>query len=166
MPWSRKQKGILAMYRRYAGWSDEHYHEQLRTHTGHPSSTDHRLTQEDYDAFMPVVEIAGQLAETNGRAKGKPPFSPMNWTRWRDRRPPDGHVNSRQARMVWGLLSELGDIEGRPDKPLLYLAGILAKAHGGDWPASGSLTDLLAWQAALVIEALKDRILHARARKA
>lgn len=165
MPWSKKQKGILAAYRRYAGWSDDYYHEQLHAQTGYASSTDHRLTQEDYDAFMPIVEGAAELKHVNGAGVGRPPKANMNWHYWRDRRPPDGQVTTRQTRMIWALLQTLGDLKGHPARPMEYLQGVLTHAHGGDWPASGNLPDLLSWQAALIIEALKDRVAHAERRK-
>jgi len=165
MPWSNAHKRILHAYRRYAGWDDDYYHERLEDHTGCRSSTDHRLDQEDFDAFMPVLESAAHLCHVNGRGHGRTPKRGMNWHYWRDRRPPDGQASTRQARKIWTLLRELGDIIGHPHDPVTYLRGILEQAHGGDWPPSSLVSDLLAWQAGLLIEALRDRTEHARRRK-
>lgn len=164
MPWSSQQKRILQAYRRYAGWDDDYYHERLHDHTGQRSSQSFRLDQEDFDVFMPVVEVAAHLAHVNGRGNGRTPKRDMDWHYWRNRRPPDGQANSRQLRKIWALLGGLGDLIGRPSDPVDYLRGILEHAHGGDWPPSGSLQDLLAWQAGLIIEALKDRVDHATRR--
>ena len=157
MPWSKPQKARVHAYRRYAGWSDDYYHERLADHTGCRSSTDRRLTQTDFEAFMPVLEVAAHLAHVNGAGKGNPPKrGHIDWHYWRERRPADGRASTRQCHAIWELVAKLA----LPD-PLPYLRGMLDQAHGGEWPPSGHLTDLLAWQAGLLIEALKDRARHA-----
>jgi len=163
MSWTNAQKGRVAAYRRYAGWSDEYYHARLAEHTGCRSSTHRRLKNADYEAFMPVVETAAHLAHINGCAVGRLPVrGTIDWYYWRHRQPTDGRASSRHLHSVWELLAS---ITPRPADPLTYLRGILTQARGGDWPASGCLSDLLAWQCGLLIEALKDRANHASRRK-
>jgi hypothetical protein len=167
MPWSNLQKGILKSYQRYAGLPDPEYRSLLHQHTGATSSRDAHLTQFHFDAFMPVIESAAHLAETNGLAVGRRPPKLSDWYYWRNRAPGRGMATSRELHRIsspdrtglWDLL-----IPSLPEsqRTQAYLLGIASHAVGRQVDALHGLT---AVEAGHLIEALRDRLRHALRRQ-
>lgn len=173
MPWTRPSRvnghfepgqiGLVKMYAKYAGLQDQEYRELLREITGRTTSTDPRLDQRDYDAFMPALEIRAHMAEANGRSVGKRPARIRDWYYWRKRSPKKGAISSRERWKIDKLWNTLLPYIGRdtlssyPD-PHAYLMAIASHASGRTLE---HIHDLKSWQALALIDALTDRIKYA-----
>lgn len=161
--WTKTQKAVLQMYRRYAGMSDGEYRQLLQEQTGCRSSTAAELTNHHYDRVMALVETRAHLAEINGLSVGKRPARIADWHYWRKRVPGFGKINTRQHRMIFALWSDLQKLaRDERGKTSAYLAGIIRQALGKDV----RIDDMSDAEAGAVIEALKDyQRRAARARK-
>jgi len=174
MPWTRPHKtrdgrfdpgqvGLVKMYQRYAGMSNQEYRELLRELTGHTTATAAELTQHDFDVVMSAVEIRAHLAEANGRAVGRRPARIRDWYYWRKRCPKPGQISSRELHRIMGLWNQLKAFLAPEHATHDYLCSIAAQAGGR---CVTHLHDLRSWQAMALIEALKDRLRYAIARGA
>ena len=168
MPWTRtktesrgcSQVGLIHIYKNAAHLSQGEYRSLLKTHTvcGAFSSTDSRLTQHDFDTVMPILE---QKVEAYHRAHPDAPLPRKidKLTYWRQRQPKNGAMNSRQRHKIFALWDQLKPHLSDDQRNIPYLTSIAAKSSA-HWVSS--IWDCTAWQANLLIEALKDR-LRARA---
>lgn len=163
MSWTNRQKAMLKMYQRYASMPDQEYRALLHQQTGARSSTAAHLTQFHFDCVMPLIEIRAHLAETNRVAVGRRPPKIKNWYYWRERSPRKGGAGTRllwKIDTLWKILAEKLDPEKRGprhegDAPRWYLHAMAAHACGH--PVE-HIRDLTQGEAAMLIEALKDRI--------
>jgi len=171
MAWTNRQKGIVKMYARYAGVLDQEYRQLLLRHTvgadqRRPSSTNPRLSQQDFDYFMVIMETRAHLAEENGMTVGRKPKRILSWHHWRDRCPAPGMIDSRQRYILndfWQkLLPFLSPEQRGPrhegDSKYWYLHAIAA--HALRHPVS-SIAKLKRWEAAVLTVALDDKLKHA-----
>ena len=159
--WSRNQVIKVQIYRRAAGLAEVDYRHLLKTHTGAFSSKAKTLTQFDFDTFMPVLEMK---VEDHHRATETPLPKQIGKIRyWRTRCPRNGSINSRQRRKIFAIWEELKPhLAEQPADEMAYLAHIAQQACGYRIP---SVWDMKAWQASLLIEALKDRLQHETTRR-
>lgn len=161
MAWDRKSKGLVQLYRRYAGMPDAVYRDILHRHTGATSSTDTHLCGYHFEAFMPLVEAAAHLAETNGMAVGKRPARIRDWYYWRNRYRRPGLATHAQLHRIHEDWSRLRSYLPESERTDAYLVGVARHATGAEYKA---LYDLQSCHAALLIEALKDRLRYATRR--
>jgi len=153
MSWTNRQKGIMQMYRRYAGLSTAEYGEILYGVSGQRSSTAGELGQYQYDRAMALFETRAHLAEVNGCAVGVRPGKITDWWHWRNRCPSLGGVTSRQLHKIrewWEICCKWLEEDSRTGA---YLLGVAARACGQDLE---SLDDLSEAQARFTIEGLKS----------
>ena len=153
MSWTNRQKGIMQMYRRYAGLSTAEYGEILYGVSGQRSSTAGELGQYQYDRAMARIETRAHLAEVNGCAVGARPAKIRDWWFWRNKCPSLGGVTSRQLHKIrewWEICCEWLE-EG--ERKGSYLLGVAEGVCGQDL---ASLDDLTEGQARFTIEALKS----------
>lgn len=167
MSWTNRQKGIVKTYQRYAGMADPEYRALLHEQTGATSSRDAHLTQFHFDAFMPLLEIRAHLAETNGCTAGRRPAKLSNWYYWRERSPARGKASTREIWKVTnargtGLWDLLTPHLPESERTHQYLCAIAAHASGRK--KVEHLHELTIGQCGMLIEALKDRLAHARRR--
>ena len=159
-----RQIGLIHVYSRAAGLSRGEYRHLLQMHStcGATTSKDPRLTQWDFDVVMAVVEM--QLEERRVAMPDPPPL-PRKITDlhyWRRKNPRLGEMNSRQRHMIldeqYGLWPQLKPLLPPDKRTPDYLLGIAQHACGY---RIGTIWDMKAWQASLLIEALKDRLQYA-----
>lgn len=154
MPWKNAQKHLVHRYARVAALPDQIYRAILGDATGCRSAKDPALTQRDFDVVMARLEgrLDAAIQEGVVRLPG--------WVRdlwyWRQRLTGPGQMNTRQAHSIrddlWPkLCALLPEAERTPQ----YLAGIASKACGR---RLDSVWECNAWQAGLVVDALKDRL--------
>lgn len=166
MPWSKKQKGIVKSYQRYAGIADADYRAMLYEYTGATSSTSRTITQFAFDVFMPILEARAHLVHVNGLGRGRLPVRGLDWHYWRNRTQKIGAVTSRELFKIDGLWeklkpslpSEQRAARTKKESPWWYLHLIAAKACDHD---VDNLADLTVREGQLIIEALKDRLKYA-----
>lgn len=161
MGWDNKSKGLVQLYRRYAGMPDPIYRERLHQCTGARSSRDAHLCGYHFEAFMPLMESAAHLAETNGMAVGKKPRKIQDWYYWRNRYRPPGLATYAQLHAITTSWEQLRPYLLESERSDQYLLGIIHHATGDSVPA---LHALHSHQASLVIDALKDRLRYATRR--
>jgi len=152
------QIGLVKMYQKAAGISDPEYRQLLEEITGHTTSTAPALTQYHFDMFMPALELRLHYRVANGLVPEPASRRMSNLWYWRRRCPATGNENSRQRwkiGAIWKQLQPYLPPERRTDA---YLAGIAAHACGA---RIANAYELKAWQAHMLIEALKDRLHYA-----
>jgi len=137
---------------------DAVYRDLLRRQTGATTSTAPHLCGYHFEAFMPIVEAAAHLAETNGLGVGKRPAKIRNWYYWRNRYRRPGTATYAQLHRITDDWARLRDCLPDSERTDAYLLGIARHATGADLE---SIADLLSCDAALLIEALKDRLRYA-----
>jgi len=161
MSWSNREKAIVKRYQRAAGLPDQLYRTLLYEQCGAMSSTHPKLTQGQFDRFMPFMELKLEEAVNAGRATWPDGMRPDYW---RKRSPQKGEVNSRQTRKIWELWGQLKQVDQSvPGDAVTYMVGMAKHA------CCCQITDFFkmrAWQANLLIEALKGRIAEALKRSA
>jgi hypothetical protein len=157
--WTKREKGIAAMYRRYAGIPDQEYRQALYEATGARSSTAKWLTQYHFDVFMPVLEFRAEIAHANGKGVGAVPAKIRDWKYWRKRNPNNGSMNTRMRAKIFALFADLRPfLDDPPSDPIHYLSGVVEHATGKPVTSFFGITN---GDANLLIEALKDRLKHA-----
>lgn len=153
MSWTNRQKGILQMYRRYAGLTDGEYGEILYGVSGQRSSRAGELGQYQFDRVMALAETRAHLAEVNGCAVGKRPGRIQDWRYWRNRCPSLGAVTSRQLHKIgewWEICCEWLP---KGNRTAQYLLEVAEGACGRELKSLDGLTE---GQARVTIEALKS----------
>lgn len=166
MPWSKKQKGIVKSYQRYAGIPDAEYRAMLYEYTGSTSSTDRTITQFAFDVFMPILESRAHLVHVNGGGRGRLPVRGLDWHYWRNRIQRIGAITSRELFKIDALWEKLKPrlppeqraARTKEESPWWYLHLIAGNACGHD---VANLAKLTTAEGQLLIEALKDRLKYA-----
>ena len=158
MAWSKRQKYLVHLYPALAGLSDAQRRDVLRTVTGYASAANRRLTQRDFDRVMAHYEALLDYRIQEGFVERPPRKKVSNLHYWRDRLRDPGEMTTRQRWKMFELWKMLKEYLPPEQRTLEYLAAIAAKATGQH---VNSIFDLQAWQAGLVIEALKDRLAYA-----
>ena len=161
--WHPRQVTVVHIYVSLSDITDPEYREMLRSHTflewgqgGAITSKDPRLTQLDFDRFMPQLEAllwsrvdAGLATPPTGKY-GKRDY-------WANHCGALGAMSTRQRHAIYGLWYDLRNRLSLADT-WDYVNGIARHATGGiltDWQAADSS------QANALIAALKDRLAHA-----
>ena len=167
MAWSNRQKGIAHIYKAAAQLSDTDYRCMLREVSGAMSAKHPALTQGHFDQFMGRIETV--LADRVHRGViPKPASRKISSLRyWRNRLPAPGEMNSRQRHKIisepsgddpGGLWNRLQEFLPEEERTMRYLCGIASQACGYH---VSDFWKLKAWQANLLVEALKDRLKYA-----
>jgi len=159
MPWSRKQIIKVQIYRRAAGLAEGEYRHLLKTHVGTFSSREKCLTQWHFDIFMPVMELKVD-EQIHQATPAKPlPKQISNLHYWRSRCPKDGGMTTRQRHKIFAVWKQLEPLlPEKVQQSTAYMAQVAQQATGY---RIGDFWGMKAWQANLLIEALKDRLRHA-----
>jgi len=155
MSWSRHQIITVQIYRRYARLQDQEYRFLLKTHTGTTSSRDPGLTNWRFDGFMAALEARLEREIEEGVV---PAPAGVKLGYWRARLPKGGAANSRYLARIEALWTELCPLLPLQSRTPEYLAGIATHACGY---RVREMHDVKAWQARLVIDALRDRLQYA-----
>lgn len=157
--WDNKSKGLVQIYRRYAGMEDGVYRAHLHRLTGATSSRDAHLTGFHFEAFMVFLEISAHLAHTNGTAVGPRPRRIRDWYYWRHRQRRPGMATWPQLHLIeTDLWPKLASLLPQFQRTPAYLLGI---AHHATGHPVALLRDLTAAEAGWVIDALRDRLAYA-----
>jgi hypothetical protein len=155
MPWTNKQKYLVHLYHEAAGLSDQDYRDLLYHATGCRSAAHPTLTQHHFDVAMARLEgVLWQRIE-EGLVERPESRRISSLSYWRHRLPGRGEANSRQVHEVYDWWYKLQPYLATDKRTPDYLRAIAAKATGR---AVRSIPQLMAWQAGVVIEALKDRL--------
>ena len=160
MSWTRKQIVALQIYRRAAGLADGDYRALIESVCGRGvrSSRDPTLTQYEYDHVMAHIEAKLEYRIREGFVPPPPRRRIRDLRYWRNRLPRKGGMNSRQRHRILALWEELRPRLPESARCMQYLAGIAEQASGY---RVHDFWELRAFQAALLIEALKDRLAYA-----
>jgi hypothetical protein len=156
--WKNPQKGLVHKYAAAAGLADAEYRHLLYEVTGCRSARHPALTQHDFDHVMARLEalLAYRIAEG---FVARPPSSKISdLVYWRRRLPSVGDQNSRQAFRIRQLWDMLRPHLPEPQQTDAYLAGMASRACGIHIE---SVWHLRRWQAAALIDALRDRLHYA-----
>lgn len=155
MPWTNKQKFMVHLYHKEAGLADQDYRGILYDATGCTSAAHLGLTQHDFDVTMARLEgVLWQRVE-EGIVDRPDTRRISNLSYWRNRLPRHGEANSRQIHEVYDWWYKLQPYLPPEKRTKEYLRSIAAKATGRKVE---SIPQLMAWQAGVVIEAVKDRL--------
>ncbi len=154
MAWTKSQIITVQTYRRYAKLSDCEYRGLLEEISDCRSSKDKGLTNYHFDHVMAHLEykLDDRIAEL---VVPLPEGIKLGY--WRGRLPQHGEPNSRHFHGLWQLWETLKPHLPAEQQTTAYLAGIASKA------CKYNVRDIYAakaWQVALTIEALKDRLHH------
>ena len=161
--WDNKSKGLVQIYRRYSGMTDVAYRDLLHRITGARSSTAPHLCGAHFEALMPALEAAAHLAEVNGMAVGKRPAKIEDWYYWRHRYRAPGMATYAQLNLITRSWQQLAEYLPEHERCDAYLLGIARHATGSTFEA---INQLHSSDAALLIDALKDRLRYALRRTA
>ena len=154
------QKSIVQMYRRAAAIPDQMYRDILWHACGVRTSTDPGLTQRDFDVVMAQLEARLWNAVDEGIVPVPAARRISQRQYWRNRlsRQESGGMNSRHAHRIQELWETLTPHLPGSERTDAYLCGIASRACGlrieDRWT-------LKAWQAGLLIDALRDRLHYA-----
>ena len=108
---------------------------------------------------MPILEMRLEAAIAAGAPR---PRWVRSLTYWRSRAPKNGAMNSRQRWKIQRLWEELKPrLESPPADDWAYLASMAGHASGY---RVRDFFQMRAWQANLLVEALKDRLHYATRR--
>ncbi len=163
MGWSKRQKYLAHLYPALAGMSDVQRRDILRSVTGAASAAAMRLTQRDFDRVMAHYEAVLDYRVQEGFVERPPRKKVSDLRHWRNRLAGPGEMNARQRWRIFDLWKRLLEYLPEHQRGMDYLTAMAAKAAGR---RIQSIWDLQAWQAGLLIEALKDRLGYAvRARR-
>ena len=154
MAWTRSQIITVQKYRRWAGLADLEYRGLLKEITGAFSSREPHLTNWHFDNFMASIEarLAREIEEGV-----VPAPAGVKLCYWRARCPRDGQMNSRYKSKIDVLWAQLCPLLPDTSRTKDYLAAIATHACG--YPIR-DIYQVKAWQARLLIEALRDRLQH------
>jgi hypothetical protein len=152
--WTVAQMARIRSYQKLADVDDPAMRVILHEISGHMHESSPRLTQYHFDRLMTRLEM--RVADRVARGEVQWP-SGMAPTYWRTRNRP-GHINRRQQRRIAELWEQLMPFLSDSERTTDYLCGIAAHGCGRRVQDIHSLT---AWQAANVIDALKDRLHYA-----
>lgn len=164
---SKGNKMLIAIYRRAAGLVEAEYRQILAVHAGVASTTDPGMTQAAFDRVMAALERTLFLRVERGDVPD--PIGHSEHIRRRDywqaklAATQAGRLSSRQQYKIlelWRLLApQIGFAEAEKDeRAIAYFSGIVRNATGRIEVGRSPLTTA---QAAAVIDALQDRLLHA-----
>jgi len=165
--WSYKRKGQgssqVAIYHKYAracGIGEDERRRFLWQATGCRSSKDRRLTQQDFDLVMILLErrLARMLAEgriDEGYLRGQRINPGLDY--WRQGRNPAGGANTRQRKAMWEAWTELQAYLPEADRTEAWLLGFCAQCTGQSdfWTATLG-------NAARILDGLRLRIKQGR----
>lgn len=153
------QKGLLHIYKDAAGLDDPTYRSILRECAGVPSAADRRFSQSGFELAMAALETV--LFE---RVQAHLVPNPIGRVRrinskyyWRKRCPARGYINARQLRTVEQLWAQLKEFLSDEQCTSAYLQGIIHRATDRECGYAA----LTSREAGFLIDALKDRIVHA-----
>jgi len=158
MPWNRRQIIKLQIYKRAAALSDPDYRDLLAEVTGARSSTEPGNTQWHYDQVMAKIEAILDYRVQEGIVGPPPKHQVPRLTYWRGRLATGGAMNARQRYRIDKLWAQLCQYLPPDQRTPRYLAGIASQASASRVRDTYSLK---AWQASMLIDALKDRLRHA-----
>ena len=155
-----RQKFYLHHYARLAQINEPTYRNILREKASCSSAADRSFGQAGFEQAMAALETvlftrvrAGEIANPLGSDK---------WIHsefyWRRRLPRSGVINTRQAWQIEKLWAGLCPYLPHDKRNMDYLGGIIRKATGKRDAGYAALTFN---EAALLIDALKDRLAHA-----
>ena len=158
---TRKEKMLLHIYKNAACLDNAAYRGILKGATGCVSASDLSFSQSDFESAMAAIETR-LFQRVNSGAVPDPIEAGNRWIRseyyWRNKLPPAGKINSRQADLIRRIWADLGPYMPEENRTPIYLAGIVRKATGKADIGITALTSAEAWH---VIEALKDRLGYA-----
>jgi hypothetical protein len=155
MAWTNKQKFLAHLYCQAAELSDQDYRDLLYQASGCRSAAHPGLTQHNFDTFMARLEgVLWQRVE-EGVVERPDERRIPNLAYWRNRCPAAGEANSRQIHEIYDWWYRLQPYLDTEKRTVEYLRAIAAKATGRK---VASIPQLHAWQAGVVIEAIKDRL--------
>lgn len=156
----KRQKMLAHVYADAAELDQMDYRTLLRTATGLASCADPEMTQSGYENFMAMLEA--RLFDRVDRGLVEDPRGRNRYIKdahyWRGRLPRAGRINSRQVKLIRDIWAQLQRYLPSDKAGTDYFAGIVRKATG---LRSLGLEALTREQAALVIDALKDRLRYA-----
>ncbi len=164
--WSRRTKrghagqiATVKMYQRAGKIEDAEYRALLFKVTGYATSTDKRLSQDDFEHFMCALEALVDYRFKEGfctiedLAKGK--IRKLDY--WRRKFPNDGSQWPGQKRAWQALFRELSPFLPIESRNFQWLQGFACQACRQPIDNIWAMEE---WQAAKLINALKDRILQ------
>jgi hypothetical protein len=161
MAWTNRQKSLVHIYKAAADLPDQDYRAILHEVGGCDSAAHPALTQYHFEHIMARIETILDYRVAEGIVPSPNPKYISNLRTWRTRIPQGRGANSRLTHKLRTLWCELAQHLPEDDRTDTYLAAIASRAchcrvRDPRW-------DIQAWQASLVIEALKDRLRHALA---
>jgi hypothetical protein len=158
MSWTKHQIITLQQYRRHARLPDCDYRGILKEVSGAFSSKDAGLTNWHFDQVMARVEARLEYRIHEGFV---PAPAGIRLDYWRRRLPQGGEPNSRQWHRIWHLWDALREHLPPEQQTTDYLAAIAARACGYHVQ---DVHAIRAWQAGLLVDALRDRLHYALVR--
>lgn len=159
--WSRQQIIKLQIYRRGAHLADQEYRALLRDAAGITSSTHPAATQFGYDQVMARIEAILDYRVQEAIVPAPDSKVIANLHHWRRRLPQHGEASFRAIHKVRTLWAQLQPALPDHERTDAYLHGIASKACAC---RVQDIWQLQAWQAGLVIDALRDRLHYAMRR--
>lgn len=156
MSWTNQQKRLVHRYARAAAIPDQIYRAILHDVSGCRSAAHPGLTQYAFEHVMARLEGRLDAAVQEGVVQ-RPAWVRDLW-HWRHRLPPTGALNSRHSHLIRDLWDLLIPHLSPEQCTQAYLAGIASKSCG---TRIDSVWECTAWQAGLVIDALRDRLRYA-----
>lgn len=153
--WKPAQLAILRRYQRALGWDQARLRAEIALAVGAFREDSPTNTQGEFDRIMVVLETA---LEEYLAATGKPWPRGMEPTYWRARNAGCNRRLRAKVQVLWRDLQPTLAEEHRTER---YLCEMAEQATGR--PCRG-LAGIQAYQALRLIEALKDRLAHERAR--
>lgn len=157
MSWENGQKAVVKRYQKYAALSDFDYRRLLLTTTGQRTSTAQELSQGDFDVFMAVLEVT--LWERFGQGLCDRPPAGIQPDYWQRRCPAAGMANSRHLHLIGPLYQQLVNaLDAANQSPVDPPRYLLQMASRASRRPIHNLSELRAWDAVSLIEAIKDRL--------
>lgn len=158
MPWNRRQIIKLQIYKRATALSDPDYRALLAEVTGATSSREPANTQWHFDQVMARVEAILDYRIQEAIVERPPQRVIPRLNYWRQRLTKGGAWNARQRYRIEQLWEQLRPWLPEDQRTPQYLAGIASQAAAS---RVRDIYELKAWQAGLLIDALKDRLKYA-----
>jgi len=149
---------MVHLYKDAATLSDPDYRQVLGEISGCQSAKHPGLTQWHFDQVMAHLEGLLHYRIQEGIVSPPDRRRISNLFHWRRRLPTGGGLNSRQANRIRELWTDLVPYLPDAERTDNYLTGIAAKATGY---RCADVWHLKAWQAGLLIDALRDRLHYA-----
>ena len=158
MPWTKQQKALVHIYADAAKMPDQAYRAILHDVADAGSAAAPWLTQYHFDQVMARVEARLEYAIAEAFVPRPAAGRIRDLGYWRRRLPGPADTNSRQIHVIDVLWHQLRQRLPEPDRTDDYLCRIASRACG---VRISSRHGLRAWQAGLLIDALKDRLSYA-----